>query len=264
MRLFGLLTLMAAAEPALAGPFDYDFDGDLSSHFVSLPFPGLSPLVQDPVGEQLDYDNGGATDLENDNAGLLALFAPTYTQSWTVSVDVTIPASYDGALVDDPGVFDVIGSGLAALHNLGQPNDADQFAIDATLEVTPGGRQFLATADRQDAQGEEFRFDEADLVTALETTTVRLTFDSETKILTSLADNDKLIEIDIDAPGTDWGMVDSDTFDIALFVFSEFEAVSEDAPVTLDNFRAAIIPEPAGLALAFTLLGMAVRSRTVS
>lgn len=261
-----LFTALMTAAPAAAGSFDYDFDGVLVDHFVSLPAQfEIDPLPQDPVGERLTYDSTGATALEEKALGLQAVFAPRYTQSWSASIEVVVPALYDSPQTDNPMLFDAIGAGLGAFHNFGQPGGATQISMDAVLEVADSQRNLLSSVSAQDVLDDEvFLTPQAVLPTTATSVTLGLAFNSQTKVLSAFADGVAINSVDTDAPGTDWGMTDADTFDIALFGFSENEEVFAGDPLTFDNFRASVVPEPAGVAVLSSMLAAACRRRRVT
>ncbi len=223
----------------------YDFNGTLSSHFSDVP--GFDPLVQS--GGALNYHNDGISLPDDEQVLASTSFSPFYNQSWSASIDLTVPASYDTSFTDDLGVFDGLGVGIVALFGFG--SGGDEFFFDSSLEVNEAtGRVFFTSNDKNDTT-----IAESDVPTTAATATLTLSFDSATKVLSAIAEGSTLLSVDIDAPGSDWGMSDTDQFTLGLNAFSENEAVPSFTPLTLDNFVGTIIPEPSGLLLG--LLGVA-------
>lgn len=237
----GLAAALQLARPAasIAVTVSYSFDGTLSDYFG--PVPGIDPLVQS--GGMLSYHNGGVAGPDDTEGLVSTAFGPGYNQSWSASIQATVPASY-GPVADDPGE-DYLGVGIAAFF-FGGSGDS---VLDGSLEVNEGGRVYWSGHQINDAfVGFE------DETTTDTTGTLTLDFDAVTKILSLTGGGILIHSVDIDASGTDWAMTGSDQFTIAIFGTSENEAVSDSVPLELDDFFATTfalaVPEPSALTLA--------------
>ena len=234
-----VLFLLTASSQATAA--NYGFDGTLTDHFSPVPdnvIPDIDPLPQ--AGGVLNYHNGGVTSEPEHAIALLSKFSPTYNQSWTASIDVTVPSSYDDSYFDGPG-DDYLGAGIGIFFDFS--GEFPGLSFSSSMEVDATGHLLLSDTNLGGVNRVQ---DETTATNA----TFTLSFDSATKTLSSITEEGLTqLSIDIDAPGTDWGMTDTDQFSIFLFGNSGNEAVFANDPITLDNFTATIIPEPSALLL---------------
>ena len=268
-RIFGVCSLLLLAAPAqtFAATVTYGFDGDLSDHFAPVVEFGIDSLEQ--TGGTLVYHNDGHGILSDGNGpddtkGLFSTsFVPRYDQSWSASIDVTMPASYSATTAGpfDPEYDnqDYMGVGIGVFAP-----DRD-FSIDGTMELNPTGRTYLSFYGDPGLSPPPEELTTTDI-----TGTLTLAFDHTTKVMTWSGGGTELLSIDIDA-GTDgrtvWPMSGSDPFTIAIFGTSEFEAISASEPLLLDNFVGITFesnsnpatPEPSSLLLVLGVLTLGLR-----
>ncbi|MFT5423434.1 MAG: hypothetical protein ACI89L_001211 [Phycisphaerales bacterium] len=234
-----LAVLAAAGTVAVAQPVTYDFSGTLGDHFAQ--FIDAAVINSQQAAGVLRFDTGGVTltGFDQDEGYVHVGFAPSYAESWTASVDFTFPLSYDtnytSLLIDQ-----WIGMGIAAVFDDG----VNPFSsIDAAIEVWDGAegfggyRGFLTDAIFQDVDGPS---EEAD-ATGVTSGTLTLTFDACTRTMTTSSGGLVIGQVDLDAPGSDWGMTDTDVFLIGLYTGFENRGAGAGEPMTFDNFTAEII-----------------------
>ncbi|TWT43430.1 hypothetical protein [Botrimarina hoheduenensis] len=234
---------------ALAGPFDYGFDGTLSDHFVPLfPNPN-STITQNDVTEQVEYTASDGDLSEENGTGLEHInFRPRYDQSWRVAVDVTLPAGYDTSfLANNPANQDNGRDTWIELGIFAFTSFDDRRVFSSSLEVILDGGSVVQrnVASHHDLDDSSRRVPTTD-------TSVRLTlgYDHLNEVLSAFAGDTQIHTANLGAASSDWQMTDSDTFSIGIFGSTGFQAVSADNPLIHDNFTAAIIPEPATQILA--------------
>lgn len=247
------LAMLAAPRFTLATTFSYGFDGTLSDHFA--PFFGDTEFVFSQQNDQLEFHNNGADGISDSGAGLVHTdFRPRYDQSWSASLQVTVPLSYD----DFPGnpppgqgeeADEFVSAGIAAAFiPSGNIDDPTSRFLVPLLEV----RRFPPEIDPQRVLVIDGSSGVVELrETPVGTARLEISFDSETKELTVAQDGLPLQSVAInDSFGNDWNMSESDTFQFVIIGDAKNEPVSSQNPLLYDEFRAAIgIPEPASLLL---------------
>ena len=234
------LALLVVTLGAQADDVSYEFDGTFGDHFVD---------INDEVGSlqqadgQLQYHNNNRSDLGSVVEVIgHASFTPGYTQSWTVSVEVSVPIFYDTNLVVSAQQDQWLAAGLVVVTDL----DGDAKTFSAAMELSHG-TGVGANLEREYVS--EYFFGEIEPVgpVAVPTTeitgVVTISFDADTKVLVAVAAT-SLFSIDIDQLGpTNWGMTDEDVFVIGLFGSSSYAPVPVATPLTFDNFAGHVFDQ---------------------
>lgn len=253
MRSAAALTILFSIQlthAAVASSFDYSFNGVLADHFtLALPNPN-SALIQNDVAARLEYSVPGGHLFSENGTGLAHLhFSPSYEQAWRAEVDATLPASYDTSfLTTNPANQNPDGDSWLEVGMLAFSEAAEDELFVVSLALEPAGpnnveRIFLAT-DESVGTDHERTTSEVDARLAIE-------FDPARETLSAFAGGIELFTSVLGPLGSNWEMAGDDKFSIVLFGSTGYQEVRSSDPLILDNFSAAIIPEPSTNLLAF-------------
>lgn len=246
LKPLAMAMLMAATQPALAATWSYDFSGNLGDHFDQMwDEPAPSTTIQ--ADGKLTFHTQGTPLAATGELFVFKHFMPSYQQSWTVQMDVMVPASLDNQTPPGSGEFYVAGD--LAVFSLDQSgNFFSGMSVD--LESNPpNGHQYWAGTLTDDTAG--------NLNTSDVAGTVWLSFDAATKVMSAYGGaHVQLLSVDTDAPGSDWGMSDGDVFYIAIGFDSVGMSVANGEALTIDNFSATLLPVPEPEAYALMLAGL--------
>lgn len=236
-----LAVITAAGSVAVAQPVTYDFSGTLGDHFA--PFIDDGGVASSQSAGVLRFDSGNVvTTTDPADAYAHTTFSPSYTESWTASIEFEMPLVYDSNFTPNASQSQEIVLGLVAIFTAG---DTTWNSVASNFEVyNPGSnfgpveRQYWADEVTDDVEGSENWVDAAGETTG----TLTLNFDATTKVLTaSNGYGDVVLAVDIDAPGSDWNMTDSDSFSIGIYGGIEDRAVLSSTPTTMDNFSGEVL-----------------------
>ncbi|MEO0530368.1 MAG: hypothetical protein AAF266_07280 [Planctomycetota bacterium] len=202
-RFLGRLFFAVAAtslfvSPSAAGEFDYDFDGTLSDVFD--PLFGIPEQVLVQQNGRLEFHNNNISAPTDDGRGVVhRTFQPRYDESWTASVEATIPLSYnqfdgDPPASNDEQLDEYLTVGIAAAFFAGSiDDDASQFLVPL-LEVSRFFPQTAATRELSiDSGGGVLQRVETPVGTA----TIKLSFDATTKTFSVFQDDFLLTTVDM-------------------------------------------------------------------
>lgn len=269
-----LLMANAAAQPALAATWAYDFSGNLASQFSQLMDTPAPSIAVQSGGQMLFHTQGQQFTTIDPNTGNLVfsdtneifghkLLLPTFNQSWDLHIDATVPISIDATLPNLPnqpnGQDWYMEVGIGAFFFKA---DGTQYTLGSTLGIGSGqDRRFNGEYGITPLHGEwtEHLINQGNRETTNESGLLGLSFDATTKVLTTYSGQDTLLSLDLDAPGiTNWGMTGSDRFMIFLGSSIQGWAVPENTPLSLDNFSATVqaVPEPETYVLMLAGLGL--------
>ncbi len=255
MRFFlTMFALSVLTSSVYATGINYGFDGTLSDHFETLFPNAVGTMTQNDVAERAEYSApDGHLSAEN-GTGLQHLsFRPRYDQSWSVAIEVTVPASYDTSFLlnnpdnQDPGGDTWLEAGLLAFTDF---NASKVFSGALAIGLDGNGSRNRHFSAFEDLSSTDPR------LAADETTSsrIRLEFDATSKEISAYAGNSLLLAIDLSDGDSDWELADSDRFSIAFFGSTGYQEVTAADPLVFDNFSATIVPEPSGMLLG--LLGI--------
>ena len=253
-----LVGLSVACAATTFGGVDDDFSEALRDRYWPAFGDARQLLIQQ--NDRMEFHNGSVVDESLGSVMLVSsVFRPRYDQSWNASLEVTVPSSYDN-LGPSPGSSQFVHGGIAAIF---APDDAfdspgTQYFV-STLEV--GREAPESDIERVLTLGDRF----SNVVrrpTELETVRIDIRFDSLSRSLRALANDNELFAVTIDGSrGVDWGMSDSDQFYLGLLGEAEYVGVAALNPVTLDNFRAALVVPEASAAALLAAWGVAAPRR---
>lgn len=240
IRSITAITLGLACGTAAAQSESYDFSGTFGNFFA--PFFDEAEINSGQSGGVLRFDTGGVVvTTDPADAYTSTTFTPGYNQDWNASIEFDLPLLYDSNYTPSATQFQEITLGIAAAFTDG----GTAFNVfGPALEVyNPGtdfgtpSRGYYCDVVTNDVGGDENFIDAPGVATG----TLHIAFDATTKVLTATTgDGTVILAADIDAPGSDWGMQDGDTFEIALFGAAQRRAIDASDPVTLDNFEADV------------------------
>ncbi|MFT5423433.1 MAG: hypothetical protein ACI89L_001210 [Phycisphaerales bacterium] len=236
-----LAVLAGSCAIATAQPVTYDFSGTLGDHFV--PFIDDGEVTSSQSAGVLRFDTANVvTTTDPVDAYAHTTFSPSYTESWTASIDFVLPLVYDSNFIPNATVDQEIVLGIAAIFTAG---DTTWNSVASNFEVyNPGSnfgpveRQYWSDSVVADTLAAENWVDAAGETTG----TLTLTFDAFTKVL--IASNgygDEVLAVDVDAPGTNWGMTGTDSFSIGIYGAAKDRAVLSSTPTTMDNFSGEVL-----------------------
>lgn len=241
MLALALLTIFSTS--LSADIFTYDFSGTLSDHFDRRNDAGRN---FDQNNGRLEFDNGNLPDVAGIEVYQYTAFNPSYNNSWSANIDVTIPQSYNSlSSSSDSFVKAGIGVYFSQEETGNAPLQQFSFFLEVnSLQPGPATRTF----------GVETNTEIQRSGTSLETANLLIDYNSTTKTLSAVADELTILSVNLDGE-VDWGMQSGDLFDIVLFADARNEAVAAAIPLQLDNFEAiSAVPEPCSLALCSIVL----------
>ncbi len=256
-----MLALFALTSSAQATGINYGFDGVVNDHFTPLFPNAVGSMTQNDVAEQAEYSAPDGNLSGENGTGFQHLnFRPRYDQSWSVAIDVTVPASYDTSfLTNNPDNLDPNGdtwleAGLAAYTDF---NASKVFSGALAIALDGNGSRNRHFSAFEDLSSTDLR-----LPTTETTSRIRLDFDANSKEISAYAGNSLLLSIDLSDGASDWELADSDRFSIAFFGAAGYQEVTAADPLVFDNFSATIVPEPSTAILSwFALTALALRRR---
>lgn len=215
----------------------YSFDGTLSDHFSNFSTQAGVVFDESGAGTLTYHNNNTDVGLESTSTKHSLNFEPLYSQSWDASIKVSIPTNYVG-IGGDPFIdMAFTAAGGSTIYAISLAED--------------GGRTVFAQS----------QLAENDVPTSSEMVTLRLSFDSATKILTGSADGLGIaLAVDTDDPATDWGMTESSAFTIGLNATHASVNIPSSNAAFFDDFNASVVPEPSSTAL-FSLAALALMLR---
>ena len=225
----------------------YDFSGDFTGEFNRVVNNGTGTAVQSGGG--LKYYAASSPGTSN---GFFVHrdFHPTFDQSWTAEATVKVPLSLDATL---PAGSPWIDNGISA--GFTDP-DGRAFHVNVSLSLEPA-RKYMCYYSMTDTDGSYYELGTgSDILTTAESGLVRLKYDAATRILTAESNTHTIFRLDLTTAG--WGMTGSDAFDIGVGFSNNACSIPEATPVTIDNFRAAIIPPVAEQTFTITNTGAGV------
>lgn len=234
------IIMLSPAIPLLAQSyFQYGFDGDLSSVFTESSLTeNTFPFEQ--VAGRLVYHNG--SQLAEDNTTILELkdIHPTKLQSWSLNMDVTIPAR---TRVDDPMPSAECWIMIGCYYMKGESIRffTTEFKLTDEGELR-GDRRIVASAGVDD--NEPFK-GQVDQKVFEESVQLKLSyFGGQITLLFSNmgAGNDSLLRVDLDPAGAnlvpnilDWEMAPEDTFTLFIGAHSHNYPITPERPLQIDN-----------------------------
>lgn len=221
------LSVPCVVEGATVG--QYSFDSTFSSHFTLAMGSGVTFTDNAGVGVMMDSAAVG----EELSAYTWNGQSLTAGQSWILTVDASISDAFS-ALID--GVDAFAGLGLVAARST---NSGNHMTLLAWADGDPSERGLDATLD-----GNLGNFD---VVRPLgETTSLMLSYDADTKILTAHDTNGSALRtVNV---ATTWGMGDTDTFAFGVIGNSEGGQIPSDQDyLWLDNLQLETVPEPSSV-----------------
>lgn len=186
---------------------------------------------------------------------------PTYQQSWSAEIQVTVPASLDNQTKTNNGDF--LADAALAVFNVDSQGAPDKImAID--MESTPPDGHYYWAGHTTVGSGVEDGM--AFIQTGDATGMLGLRFDATTKVLSAYTVYGTLLSVDIDDPASDWKMQGNAPLFLAIGFDADGMFVSENEPISIDNFNLTIaaVPEPETYALILVgigLVGLAARRR---
>ncbi len=245
---------LAASIPTQAACVSYGFDGTLTDHFTPLFPNAVGSITQIDVAEQAEYSAPNGHLSEENGTGFQHLnFRPRYDQSWSVAIDVTVPASYDDSFLlnnsanQNPGGDTWLEAGLFAYTDF---NASKVFSGALAIALDGNGSR-----NRHFSAFEDLSSTDPRVPTTETTSRIRLDFDANSKEISAFAGNSLLLSINLSDGASDWELAESDRFSIAFFGSTGYQEVTAANPLVFDNFSATLIPEPSALLLG--LLGLA-------
>lgn len=205
----------------------YDFSGSLTSEFSQTLITGTASARQ--TGGVLQFHTSGTSgdaraDFRHQH------FQPRYDESWSVEVELKLPAGLEDAQTD---WWQQIFANLTVGHT--RP-DGTQHRLFAGMELGGGLRYGTAHTTLTDPDGSTYTAAYgSSKQTTSETVLARVTFDATTKVLTAYVDGSFIYEQDLDVMS--WGMTAASTFQIGLDFETRGTAVPQISPLTVDAFR---------------------------
>lgn len=224
----GSVVSLSAAAPARTTA-SYDFSGiQLSDEFDVVTNTGGGTLLQS--GGALQFFSAAPGDT------LTVLkhrtFKPRYDQSWSIEATATIPASQ----IMPTGNSPFIDNGVVVTFT--SPT-GDTYYFASVLSMEPG-RSYVGLYSVKDSEGNSYELShDSQIDTTDESGVVRIRFDATTKHLFAECGTRTLLTLDLSTAG--WGMAAADTFNVGVGVETMGVAVPSSSPVTLDNFKGALI-----------------------
>ncbi len=251
LKPLAVAVLLATGQPAIAATtWSYDFSGNFDDHFSQMSDVGTAVAIQS--GGRFIYS---ADSLDTSGDGPILVhqhFMPTFGQSWTTQIDATIPLSLDSL----PNVKDwYMEVGLAvgymtanSSHDLSLSHHLSyglEIGNMADLNGTHPARKYLGEnyVDEQDIWDDAPYPGDPTSQTSLETVTLQVSFDNQSKILTASSTQfGQFVTVDT----SNWGMKNADPFLVAPFFSAEGYGVPANAPLAIDNFSATLNADPSG------------------
>lgn len=248
-----LMTILFAASSAHAATWSYGFDGDFSTQFSTFYDSGAATNVVQAGGNlnlstpDLSGNGDGA-----DNYYSFIPFAPTFNQSWTAQVTVTLPLSLDGISTNDWFISPAIGVFATA-------DDGTTYGYFNEFEIgtgqDPSGRKFNPEYYVDDIEiGEDIGV----IPTSLQSATLTLNYDAANRTFT--AGNQDGASRTLDASSFA-KMQDGDQMSI-LIGFSTYAditglSIPGSTPIAMSNFSVTTpVPEPESYAMMLAGLGL--------
>lgn len=247
-----LTTILFTASSAQATTWSYGFDGDFSTQFSTFYDSGaVTNVVQSGGNLNLstpDLSGNGDGNGANNYYSFIP-FTPTFNQSWTAQVTVTLPLSLDGISTNDwfispaIGVFATAGDGTAygyfnelqidsgQVRKFNPEYFVDDIEIGADIGVTP---------------------------TSLQSATLTLSYDAANRTFTAGNQDGALRTLDASSFAK---MQGSDQMSI-LIGFSTYAGITglsipDSTPIALSNFSVTTpVPEADSYAMMLAGLGL--------
>jgi hypothetical protein len=238
-----LAMLMACAQNASAdSTWSYEFSGNFDDHFTQISDVGTAVAIQSDGRfiysvDSLDTAGDGPLLVHNQ-------FMPTFGQFWAARIEATIPSALDAL----PNVKDwYMEAGIA----VGFKTTSSGFSLSHALEIgnmanlagTTPARKYLSEyyVDDQDVWDKLPQGDPTH-ITSRETVALWIVYDNHSKMLSLLNEYGNLASVD----ASDWGMRNTDPFQITPFFSVEGYGIPADTPLAFDNFTSYIRAEPVG------------------
>jgi hypothetical protein len=251
LKPLALAVLLAIGQPALATTWSYDFSGTLGDHFDQLmDTPDPSTAFQ--ADGMLSFHTNGSALPAVDELFVYRDLQPTYQQSWSAQMQVTVPASLDNQTRTGEEGFYVAAS-LIAFTRDGNANLDKVISID--LESSPPNNHVYWTG--WSTIGVEDDDVMAYQPTSDVTGVIELRFDAASKVLSAHNAYGQLLNVDIDDPSSNWGLSGNAPIYLAIGFDSEGMSVEEYEALSIDNFSVTLhpVPEPEIYALMLAGLG---------
>ncbi len=201
-----------------------DFNGGTNSTWI--PFLSEAGKAFTPTNDVLEFTSDAGPDVDS-TAWIYDTDALTYTQDWSVAVDIS-------------NVFD--SSALTNLQEIyfGLIVASDDFSNLFSIENYMGafGNELFSGADSNGVE----EVIEVSVPIPAGRASVKLSFDADTKLLTSAYSLGGDFTVLTNFTAGSWGYTDSDTFTVAIYCGTEEVAITP-GQVYADNFR--LYGEPA-------------------
>lgn len=254
--------LAAAAGPAQAASYSYDFSGALSDQFT-LAFSSPGQASSGQVNGQLVYSTlGQATADELSEGYVHKSFSPTFSESWVAEITATVPHALDSTkgtgLPADLDTYAEAGLGVWFTNSAGS-----RYELFALLGEEGNGRSYLGEYAVTPAGGAwtELRGSSGDRATTDESSLLGISFNAVTKELKVYNSHETLQSLILNTGDANWGIGANDHFTLVVGFDSEGWNVPASTPLSLDNFSAKTlpaVPEPQTYALLMAGLGVVV------
>lgn len=247
-----LMAILFAASSAHAATLSYGFDGDFSTQFSTFYDSGAATNVVQSGGNlnlsTPDLSGDGDGDGANNYYSFIP-FTPTFNQSWTAQITVTLPLSLDGISTNDwfispaIGVFATAGDGTAYGYFNELQIDSDQ------------DRKFNPEYFVDDIEiGEDIGV----IPTSLQSATLTPSYDAANRTFTAGNQDGALRTLDASSFAK---MQGSDQMSI-LIGFSTYAditglSIPGSTPIAMSNFSVTTpVPEPESYAMMLAGLGL--------
>ena len=252
LKPLALAVLLAAGQPAIAATWSYGFSGSLGDHFDQLmDTPDPSTAFQE--NGMLSFHTSGNALAAVDELFVYHDFLPTYQQSWSAQMQVTVPASLDSQTRTGDDSFYVAASLIAFTRDINGNLDK---AMSIDLESSPpNGHVYWTGWSTIGVENDDvMAYQPTSDVTGI----IELHFDAATKVLSAHNAYGQLLSVDIDAPTSNWGLSGNAPIYLAIGFDSEGMSVAQNEALSIDNFSVTLqpVPEPETYALMLAGLGL--------